>query len=685
MHEHPQELPQEAMKPPPAHRVNVEAIPHELRARPQWVVWQHERRDPDDEEAKPTKVPYRPSLGERVKADSTNPKTWGTFEEALDAHVLGGFDGIGYVLDRNDPYVGVDLDECVDPETGDVEEWAADIVRELNSYTEVSPSGRGLRVIARAQWPAELVVNNRWGSTRKGEMRVEMYGAMRYLTLTGRLVPGTVSDIRDRHVEFARLHRRLWPPPAPLPVKNGNGGGNGNGHTSPSVPSVGHMLVLTDERDGERAAMALWSGSTVGYPTRSEAHAALCAIFAFYTSDEAQIERLVSQSGVGQIGAWPKEPRYRRRTIEGALRLSTEHYKPQRANGNGNGHAHVVGTVPPAEGVLPQQPTLPRPPVTLVSGSELLSMELPEPRWAVPGLLPEGLSILGGKPKMGKSWLALGMCIAVASGGAVLGRISVTRGPVLYLALEDNRRRLKGRMQQILGLGDPDRATPALNELTLATEWPRLDIGGLAHLDGWVMENPGARLIIIDTWTKFKPRRRGNGNQYEEDYDATEALQAWANHHHVAVLVLAHLRKADAEDPFDTLNAPLGFSGGADSLYIRQRERGRHDATLYVSGRDVEEQELALKWDQEIASWSIIGDAQEYRQSELQAGILRILGEAEGALTPKELAEVLPGYSAGGIGTTLWRLARQKQIVRTARGQYLLPKVPVSSTEIMKE
>ncbi len=106
------------------------------------------------------------------------------------------------------------------------------------------------------------------------------------------------------------------------------------------------------------------------------------------------------------------------------------------------------------------------------TAADLMREELPPVRWAVPGILPEGLSLLAGKPKLGKSWLALGLAVAKASGGVALGKIPVDQGEVLYLALEDNRRRLQNRLRKVLD------GSPPPEGLHIATEWARVDEGG---------------------------------------------------------------------------------------------------------------------------------------------------------------------------------------------------------------
>src|SRR5215207_710344 len=226
-----------------------------------------------------------------------------------------------------------------------------------------------------------------------------------------------------------------------------------------------------------------------------------------------------------------------------------------------------------------------------VSATELMAIEFPEPRWIVPGIVPEGTTILAGKPKMGKSWLALGTSVAVAAGGVALGTKRVERGAVLYLALEDNPRRLQSRLKKLL----PGGAAP--EGLELATEWPRLGDGGLDALEAWLNTHPDARLVVIDTLAKFRTGQTGK-SLYKEDYEAVEPLVELAAHHNVAILIVHHLRKLGADDPLDQVSGSMGLTGGADGALVLNRERGRADAYLYVTGRDIEEEkELALSWD----------------------------------------------------------------------------------------
>jgi primase-polymerase (primpol)-like protein len=150
-------------------KLNLDCLPEELRQRRQWVVWKLEERD-----GKPTKVPY--IAGGSGKASSTDSLTWRSFEEAVQALETGRYNGIGFVFSSGDPFAGVDLDDCRDPETGELEEWAAKIVEAFGSYAEVSQSGTGVHIIVMGKAP------------NKKRGKVEAYSSERYFTMTGRVL-----------------------------------------------------------------------------------------------------------------------------------------------------------------------------------------------------------------------------------------------------------------------------------------------------------------------------------------------------------------------------------------------------------------------------------------------------------------------------------------------------------------
>ena len=150
-------------------KVNLDCLPEELRQRRQWVVWKLEERG-----GKPTKVPY--IAGGSGKASSTDSLTWRSFEEAVQALETGRYNGIGFVFSSGDPFAGVDLDDCRNPETGELEEWAEKIVEDFGGYAEVSQSGTGVHIIIKGKAP------------NKKRGKVEAYSLERFFAMTGQVL-----------------------------------------------------------------------------------------------------------------------------------------------------------------------------------------------------------------------------------------------------------------------------------------------------------------------------------------------------------------------------------------------------------------------------------------------------------------------------------------------------------------
>src|SRR5262249_7794817 len=167
----------------------------------------------------------------------------------------------------------------------------------------------------------------------------------------------------------------------------------------------------------------------------------------------------------------------------------------------------------------------PPPAVETFTAAELAAMQLPEARYVVWEVIPEGLTVLAGKPKLGKSWLALNLALAVAQGGIALGKINVTKAGVLYLALEDTKRRLQARVRKILS----KTQQKAPERLHLTTSWGMPGQDRLKLLSLWLEEHPETRLVIIDTWAKFRPGRIRGSDLYEEDYAHASQLKDLAD------------------------------------------------------------------------------------------------------------------------------------------------------------
>lgn len=215
----------------------------------------------------------------------------------------------------------------------------------------------------------------------------------------------------------------------------------------------------------------------------------------------------------------------------------------------------------------------------LVTAKDLQDMTFPAIEWIVEDIIPEGLSLFCGKPKLGKSWAALDLSCAVADGAQFLGNLC-EQGDVLYLALEDNERRLHDRLTKIR----PEGSWPT--NLTLATECPRLNHGGITALEGWIAGAGNPRMIIIDTLAAVRDIKGSKDGGYLEDYGALRELHRIASQRRLAIIVIHHLRKADADDPFDTVSGSTGLTGAADATLILTKRLIDGGVVLYGRLRD---------------------------------------------------------------------------------------------------
>lgn len=310
-----------------------------------------------------------------------------------------------------------------------------------------------------------------------------------------------------------------------------------------------------------------------------------------------------------------------------------------------------------------------------LSARDLQAMVMPTVRYIVPDLLPEGLCVLAGKPKLGKSWLALGVSIAVASGGYALGTIAVEKGDVLYLALEDNFRRLKKRMDLML----PNDEWP--EGLFLQTEWPRLNAQAVAHIGAWLDDHPTARLVVIDTLAKIRPKRDAkSGAGYAEDYADIEQLQELAAQYQITILLVHHARKAAADDWLDEISGTLGIAGSADGAMVLKRARGEGLATLAVTGRDLdEEKEIALVWDVSICNWRECGTAAEMRLSKERQEIIDLLRSAPLGMGPAAVAADLK-KNPGAIRKLMAAMLKDGNLHSVREGVYMVPSPETSVT-----
>ncbi|MEU4092993.1 AAA family ATPase [Streptomyces sp. NPDC026673] len=324
-------------------------------------------------------------------------------------------------------------------------------------------------------------------------------------------------------------------------------------------------------------------------------------------------------------------------------------------------HLYSVPSDPPPAPTDPPKRERPR---TAWTADQLMAAHFPEPKWAVPGILAEGVSLLAGPPKVGKSWLSLGLGLAVAAGGRAFDSVPVEGGPVLYLALEDTPRRLQTRMGKILG----GQHAPA--GLTLVTECPPFPQGGTEAIARWLDRNPDARMVVIDVFAKMRGQAPQGVSAYDADYVSVGYAKRLADHYGIAVVLVHHVRKAGSEDFLTEVSGTNGIAGAADATLVLKRARGQADGILHVTGRDVDEAEYALSFQAASGAWHLLdGPASDHTVSDTRATILRYV-RAHPGTKPKDMASELPHVDIDTIRRTCNRMADAGQLSKDPSGRY---------------
>jgi hypothetical protein len=366
----------------PLLKLQPKNIPAELKSRAQWVLWRAEVRD-----NRSSKVPYCATTGKTARVN--DPTTWSKFDTALNAYKKDKqFDGIGYVLTADDPYVGIDLDNCANVVTRNIDTHAQEILKRIDSYAEISPSGTGVRIFAIAKLPA--------GKRKKGN--IEVYDQNRFLTLTGHHITDTPKVIADSNVSLRIWYKKFF-----------NFRSEMKQIRQPKLGVLPEDLRLKlDEaftsKHGKKIKK-LFDGDTSGYPSPSEADQALCNHLAFWLDrDPAKIDRAFRCSFLFR-DKWDENrygdgTTYGQMTIRKAVKLTTDAHRP--ATNQRNQHTNSS-----KEGII-----------TTISLKDLAKKDFGEVKSIIDnGILPKGgCLIIAGESGVGKSLITIEWSIMLAAG-----------------------------------------------------------------------------------------------------------------------------------------------------------------------------------------------------------------------------------------------------------------------------
>jgi hypothetical protein len=298
-----------------------------------------------------------------------------------------------------------------------------------------------------------------------------------------------------------------------------------------------------------------------------------------------------------------------------------------------------------------------------MNGWDLWEADIPEPEATVEGLIFSPLTLLAGRPKIGKSLFALNIALAVISGERALGSKAVKRpGAVLYCDLENARPTTKKRLRDLLG-----NRTPYLQNLTFVRRLPRINEGGLDLLDQMLTERPYV-LVIIDTLAKIVMPEK-NRDAVRSDYGEIDRVRRLAEKHQCALLLVTHTRKMDAEYALDAVSGTTGVTAAADAVLVLKHD-GRGGYFLSVTGRDIEATDLSLIF--QDGRWTVKGTAADTDVSDAQQQVLDLFRNEGGPgvnLAVEKIAR-LTGRPLPATYIVVSRMVKDGLLARVGRGNY---------------
>lgn len=554
--------------------MKTQQIPVVMKEKALWCTW---KLDEDR-----GKIPYNPKTGECAK--SNDPSTFADFDRAVTAFQSGEYAGMGIGIFNG--FSAIDIDHCIDD--GQLSDMAKDIIERMDSYTEISPSGKGIRIIFTVD---DFTYNKDLYYIHNKRAGLEIYvsGATnKFVTITGDvLCSKPVREATDSLTEVLKLYMARMNAEKKVV------------HTPPVHTESSLAIGLQKDK----RLIEYWNG---GRPKQSESEndMGFMAKLLYWTNgnvDEA-IQAFLSSPYASQKDAKHKKKieriDYLPRVANGVHLSSTaaeDHTKWQLA------HKEKKAVISQKE----DREMNTNAPV-IMSAQALQKSVLPPVRYLVEDILPEGTSILSAASKIGKSWLVLDMGMKIASREMFMGKQTEKVG-VLYFALEDSWTRLQNRMNTLLG----NNAAPDL--FYFATEVPSMDNGFLDYVERQLKANSAIKLIIIDTLQKIRGQALPRESAYQQDYREMGLIKRFADQHGISVFFVHHNRKMkDDSDPFNMISGTNGLMGAADTAFvITKKSREDKEAVLHITGRDVMQSDLAITFNPDECRWNLVGDALE--------------------------------------------------------------------------
>lgn len=520
-----------------------------LKNQRQWINWNYQLT----KDNKKTKVPI--SYNGRPTGTSNNYKhTWTNYDSLSDK-----YDGIGVIFTNGLCGIDIDHKDYNDP-------IAKDIIETMNTYTELSPSGNGYHILFTVNLDRIPTFINEMGKRKLDNKyyqknpynQVECYIdglTNRFFTFTGNSIND--KDICERTDELLTVLNKYM-------IRN----------------DMDKKIIdkIRKSKHADKFHKLYDSGDKSDYDNDdSSADMGLVCILAYYTKDFNQIDRIFRTSKLMR-DKWNRED-YRYSTITKAIELQSEN----------------------CENAISE--------LEFITAKELQEKELAPTIYYVDNFIPQGLNLICSVPKMGKSWLALDLCLSICNGKNFLG-FKTKQSGCLYLALEDSYNRLKQRMNKIL----PNESAP--NNFIYSIKSNDLKNGFITQLESFIDSHSDIKVIIIDTLQKIRSESKSN-NAYSHDYKELSQIKRLADDKGLCVILIHHLKKGMTTDPFEKVSGTTALTGCVDTTYVLDKiNRSDEETHLSVVGRDVEYNEYILKFDKDSCKWNLISTVDKYEESQ---------------------------------------------------------------------
>lgn len=536
----------------------------ELKNKNQWINWNYKTT----KDNKKTKVPIAYN-GQATGTNKDYNHSWTTYDNAYKS--LNKYNGIGIIFDNG--LCGIDIDH-----KNNDDPIIKDVISLMDTYTELSPSGNGYHLLFTVDLDKlPTIINNKGDKKLDSKYyqknpynQVECYIdglTNRYFTFTGNVVND--KPICERTNELlifldkymVRENQLSSKPKTTISLK-----------TDDEIvemirKSNDKFIKLYDEGD-----ISLYDNDS------SSADMGLACIIAHYTQDFNQIDRIFKSSKLYR-DKWERVD-YKEMTINKALSMASEEDNQVQD-------------------------------LEYISAIELQNKDLPPTVYYVDKILPQGLNLICSVPKLGKSWLALDLCLSICNGTSFLN-FKTKQAGCLYLALEDSYNRLKERMNKLLD----NKLAPS--NFIYAINCNDLKNGFVGQIESFLIKHKDIKVIIIDTLQKIRSDSKNN-NAYSHDYKELSMIKKLADEKGLCVILIHHLKKGITNDPFEKVSGTNGITGTVDTTFVLDK-KNRNDEETYMSvvGRDVEYNDYILKFDKDTCKWAMISTVDKYEETQMK-------------------------------------------------------------------